>query len=93
MTTKNSVIEEMFSNGTHYGYSKSRRHPSTTPYIFATKNGVDIINTEKTNDLFEKAMEKVNNAAKKANKLTQSAAQPVTNYNNDHNWHETAKEY
>lgn len=49
----------MFVNGTHYGYSKSRRHPSTSPYIFATKNGVDIINIEKTQDLFEKAMEKV----------------------------------
>ena len=59
MTTQNSVIEEMFKNGTHYGYSKSRRHPSTTPFIFATKNGVDIINIEKTNELFEKAMEKV----------------------------------
>ena len=59
MTTQNSVIEEMFANGTHYGYSKSRRHPSTTPYIFATKNGVDIINIEKTNELFDKAIEKV----------------------------------
>ena len=49
----------MFANGTHYGYSKSRRHPSTSQYIFATKNGVDIINTEKTAELFEKAMEKV----------------------------------
>ncbi len=53
----------MFANGTHYGYSKSRRHPSTTPYIFATKNGVDIINTEKTHMLFEKAMEKVTSLA------------------------------
>jgi len=63
MNIQNSVIEEMFSNGTHYGYSKSRRHPSTTPYIFATKNGVDIINTEKTAELFEKAMEKVTQLA------------------------------
>ena len=63
MNIQNSVIEEMFSNGTHYGYSKSRRHPSTSPYIFATKNGVDIINTEKTHMLFEKAMEKVTSLA------------------------------
>ncbi len=63
MNIQNSVIEEMFANGTHYGYSKSRRHPSTTPYIFATKNGVDIINTEKTHMLFEKAMEKVTSLA------------------------------
>ncbi len=59
MTTQNSFIEEMFANGTHYGYSKSRRHPTTTPYIFATKNGVDIINIEKTSVLLEKALEKV----------------------------------
>jgi len=63
MNTQNSVIEEMFQNGAHYGYSKSRRHPSTTPYIFATKNGVDIINIEKTNELFDKAMEKVTSLA------------------------------
>jgi small subunit ribosomal protein S2 len=63
MNIQNSVIEEMFKNGTHYGYSKSRRHPSTTNYIFGTKSGVDIINIEKTHDLFEKAMEKVTNLA------------------------------
>lgn len=59
MSTKNTQVEEMFKSGAHYGYSKSRRHPSTTPYIFATKNGVDIINIEKTQELFEKAMEQV----------------------------------
>ncbi len=56
-------IEEMFRAGTHYGYSKSRRHPSTAPYIFSTKNGVDIINIEKTHDLFLKALEAVTNFA------------------------------
>lgn len=53
----------MFKAGSHYGYSKSRRHPGTTPYIFATKNGVDIINIEKTYDLFEKAIEEVTRLA------------------------------
>ncbi len=63
MTTQNSFIEEMFSNGTHFGYSKSRRHPTTTSYVFATKNGVDIINIEKTSVLFETALEKITNLA------------------------------
>ena len=53
----------MFSAGAHYGYSKSRRHPSTTQYVFATKNGVDIINIEKTYELFEKALEQVTKMA------------------------------
>lgn len=56
MSTKN-IIEEMFQAGAHYGYQKSRRHPSVTPYIFATKNGVDIINIEKSYELLEKALE------------------------------------
>ena len=58
MSTQNTA-EEMFKVGVHYGYSKSRRHPSTSPYIFTTKNGVDIINIEKTNELLEKALETV----------------------------------
>jgi small subunit ribosomal protein S2 len=58
MNTQNTV-EEMFQAGVHYGYSKSRRHPSASSYVFATKNGVDIINIEKTNELLEKALEEV----------------------------------
>ena len=59
MSTQNIKTEEMFKAGVHYGYTKSRRHPSTTPYIFTTKNGVDIINIEKTAELLEKVLEKV----------------------------------
>jgi small subunit ribosomal protein S2 len=62
MSTEN-ITEEMFRAGVHYGYSKSRRHPSTSPYIFATKNGVDIINIEKTNELLNKALEEVSKLA------------------------------
>jgi small subunit ribosomal protein S2 len=63
MSTQQTTIEEMFKAGAHYGYSKSRRHPSTTPYIFATKNGVDIMNIEKTYELWEKALAEVTRLA------------------------------
>ncbi len=49
------VIDEMFKAGAHFGYSKSRRHPSTAKYIFATKNKVDIIDLEKTEELLASA--------------------------------------
>jgi len=62
MNSKNNT-EKMFEVGSHYGYSKSRRHPSVSPYIFATKNGVDIINIEKTDALLEKALEAVTKLA------------------------------
>lgn len=62
-TQQSEKIEEMFRAGSHYGYSKSRRHPSVTPFIFTTKNGVDIINIEKSYTLLEKALEKVSSYA------------------------------
>lgn len=59
MNTQNNIIEEMFKAGAQYGYQKSRRHPSTSPYIFGTKNGIDIINIEKSYELLSKALEEV----------------------------------
>lgn len=48
-------IEKMFKAGAHYGYSKTRRHPSVKAYIYATKNKTDIIDLEKTNALLFQA--------------------------------------
>lgn len=62
MSSQN-IVEEMFQSGVHYGYSKSRRHPSVLPYIFTTKNGVDIINIEKTEILLDKATEFISGLA------------------------------
>ena len=62
MSTQNTV-EEMFQAGVHYGYSKSRRHPSVSSFVFTTKNGVDIIDIEKTENLLEKALEAVTKLA------------------------------
>lgn len=47
----------MFKAGAQFGYSKTRRHPSTSKFIYTTKNKTDIINLEKTSELLEKAEE------------------------------------
>lgn len=54
-----TIVERMFKAGAHYGYSKTRRHPSVSPYIHTTKNKGDIIDLEKTSELLEKATEYV----------------------------------
>lgn len=51
-----TIIEKMFKAGAHYGYSKTRRHPSVSKYIYATKNKGDIINLEKTSELLDEAV-------------------------------------
>ncbi len=52
-----TVIEKMFRVGAHYGYSKTRRHPSLAKYIYATKNKTDIIDLEKTSTMLGSAAE------------------------------------
>lgn len=43
-----SLIARLFRAGAHYGFTKSRRHPTVTPFLFGDKQGVDIIDLEKT---------------------------------------------
>ncbi len=50
-------IEKMFEVGAHYGYTRGRRHPSISPYIYATKKNGDIIDLEKTSALLQNAAE------------------------------------
>ncbi len=45
----------MFAAGAHFGLGRSRRHPTTTPFIFGTKNSTDIFDLEKTAETLEKA--------------------------------------
>ncbi|MEX2369172.1 MAG: 30S ribosomal protein S2 [Candidatus Paceibacterota bacterium] len=49
------MLGEMFSAGAHYGLSRRRRHPSTMDYIFGLKDGVEIIDLEKTQALLNDA--------------------------------------
>jgi small subunit ribosomal protein S2 len=60
-TVASVSIEKMFEAGAHYGYGKSRRHPSVSSYIYATKNNGDIIDLEKTSLMLEQAVEFVKN--------------------------------
>lgn len=55
VTTNNPKIENMFKAGAHFGFSKTRRHPSVAQYIFGTKNKVEIFDLEKTQVLLDSA--------------------------------------
>lgn len=62
--TSASLIEEMFRAGAHFGYGKTRRHPSFKTIIFGSKKGVDILNLEKTSSYLVQALEFVTESAK-----------------------------
>lgn len=52
----NGIVESLFSAGAHFGFIKSRRHPSTKPFIFGVKNNIEIFDLEKTKDSLNSAL-------------------------------------
>ena len=54
-----SLIERMFEAGAHFGYSRTRRHPSAAPLLYGAKSGTDIIDLEKTCSYLATALEEV----------------------------------
>ncbi|MBP6866250.1 MAG: 30S ribosomal protein S2 [Candidatus Pacebacteria bacterium] len=53
--TNEGAVEKMFEAGVQYGFGKSRRHPSMSPFIYTTKNRTDIIDLEKVGDMLDGA--------------------------------------
>ena len=49
------AFDALFSVGAHFGFVKSRRHPSAKPFILGSKNNLEIFDLEKT----EKELERV----------------------------------
>jgi len=41
-------IDTLFEVGAHFGYTRARRHPSASPFIFATRDQTDIFDLEET---------------------------------------------
>jgi small subunit ribosomal protein S2 len=65
----NSVVDALFSAGAHFGFVKSRRHPSTKPYIFGVKNKIEIFDLEKTSDSLKSALDFVADIASRNGKI------------------------
>lgn len=49
------LLNSLFKVGAHVGYSRTRRHPSTMPFIYGTKNRRDLINLADTKSQLEAA--------------------------------------
>ncbi len=68
-TKDNGLLQGLFGAGAHYGFIKSRRHPSTKPFIYGVKNKIEIYDLEKTKGLLEKALAFVEDIASKNGKI------------------------
>ena len=64
ITANNPMVDKMFKAGAHFGFSRTRRHPTVTPYIFGAKNKVEIFDLEKTSELLKTAQAFIASLAK-----------------------------
>lgn len=62
-------LEKLLKAGVHFGQKKSRWNPKMGNYIFGVRNGIHIINLEKTLELFEKALKEIENIVANGGKV------------------------
>lgn len=65
----NSLVDALYSHGAHFGFIKSRRHPSVKPYIYGVKNKIEIFDLEKTSQELVKALSFVEEVASKNGRI------------------------
>jgi small subunit ribosomal protein S2 len=66
---QNKLTQDLITAGAHYGYSKSRRHPSIKKYIASTAAGTDFLDPETTAKQLIKAAEFVTETIKSGKKV------------------------
>ena len=62
MSTNSSnpaLIDRLFKAGSHFGFKKSRRHPSVKPFLFGQKAGNDVFDLEHSAEMLTEAKEVV----------------------------------
>lgn len=84
-STKDAKVKELFKIGAHFGYSRSRRHPSTQAAIYGYKNKTAIIDLEYSLDLLAKASDLVTRLAAEGKQILfvgtkNEARQIIKNY-------------
>lgn len=72
----NATLETLFEAGAHFGYSRARRHPSATSFIFTTKDRTDVFDLEETKRRLEKAKAFVETLGKSGKSLLMVAGKP-----------------
>lgn len=92
------TLKQLIEAGLHYGHTTQRWNPLMEPYIFGARNGIHIVNLEKTVPLLQAAMEAVREVARsggrvlfvgtkpQASDIVRAAAERCGQYYVNHRW-------
>mgnify|MGYP001613807092 CR=1 FL=1 len=73
-----ALLEEMVKAGILYGRKKSKTHPRMKPFVFATRNGIEILEVAKTMIALEKAGDFLKDLAQKDGMIFVVGTKPVS---------------
>lgn len=94
----NATVKEMLQAGVHFGHQTRRWNPKMKPFIYGPRNGIYIINLDKTKRLFDKACSYITNEIKtggsilfvgtkrQAQEIVREEAKRCGMYYVDHRW-------
>jgi len=63
------AIKDLLEAGVHFGHQTRKRNPKMTPFIFEDRNGIHIINLQKTQRLLDYATQYARNIAQRGGKV------------------------
>ncbi len=66
---RNTLQKELLEAGVHFGHQKKKWNPKMAPYIYGEKNGIHIIDLNKTIDCIEESAQALKNIAKSGRKI------------------------
>lgn len=61
MSLTHFTMQQLIEAGLHYGHQTRRWNPKMAPYIYGVRNGIHIINLQKTAPLLQKALTTIKN--------------------------------
>lgn len=69
-------ILEMLQSGVHFGHQVSKRHPKMASFIFTHRNGVHVLDLEKTQEKLKEVLEVVKNMAAEGKVILFASTKP-----------------
>jgi len=63
------TMKQLLEAGVHFGHQTPRWNPKMKPYIFGSRNGIHIIDLQKTEKLFEKACDMIKDVTANGGKV------------------------
>lgn len=76
MNTQGTLIDGMVAAGAHYGYTRTRRHPSVKQFLYATKDRSDLVDLSKTATQLEVAVKVMADAIRSGKQILFSGNKP-----------------